>query len=314
MLLLARPLPGPPRRRAHSTQERIVTRVQGAIEQLDLVGVEAIGEHLVGDDGVRPAPGDVLDRGRELHGLRHRHLGRSADQHDRAARRVGQEVADACGLMPDRPHPAEPAEGAGRLQQSHGVAGGGAVDDHEPAAVAPAGEVPRLAHRDELACAGRGGDEVAKGVGAGQQRGARAPDVPRHPFLEGGVGIDRDAGQPPCELELGSRPRTRAREGSSQLGPRVGFAHDRPTPAASAGQSERRGHGALAHAALAGDEDHASRQQGRRRRRGVGSRSGRFRGVSCHITYATTAPRPGRPCFPARTRRHCADARVVTRA
>ena len=213
-----------------------------AIDQLDLVSVEAIGQHLIGDDGVRRSPGHLLDGGGELHGLRHRHLGRRADQRDCGARRVGEEVAYVRGLMPDRPHAAEPAEGGGCLQQPHGVAGRGRVHDDEPAVAAPAGQIPRLAHGDELAGTGRGGDEVAEGVGAGQQRGARAPDVPGHPLLEGGVGSMRDAAQPGASSSsapgpAGARPKARA------SWPRAPSSHTiARRRRAAAGQSERRGH------------------------------------------------------------------------
>ena len=292
--------------RATACSPRIPARAQRTVDQLDLVLVEAIGQHLVGDHDVGRSPGRVLDRGRELHGLRHRHLGRGADQHDRAARRVAEEVADPARLMADRPGPAEPAEGARSLQQAHRVAAGGRVDHDEPALAtraARAREIPRLADADELAGAGRGRHEVAEGVRAPEQRGAGAADGPRHPLLEGRIGIDGDAAQTRRELDLHGGSRIRLPEGSSQLCPRPELAHDGGAPVRDGREGQRRGDGRLADPALARDEGHAPLQDREHGRRGGGPRVGRAEGVRAHAIHGTTGARRGRPCLPARTRR-----------
>jgi hypothetical protein len=116
-MLAARPAASRPgaRRTASPAEQR-------AVDQLDLLIVEAIGEHLVRDHRVHRTSGDLLHARSEVDRLADRQLGRRADEHDGAAVRVAEERPHRRGLVAERSLDAEMAERGTRLDQRDRVA------------------------------------------------------------------------------------------------------------------------------------------------------------------------------------------------
>jgi hypothetical protein len=129
---------------------------------------EAVRVHAVDHDEIQSAPECVADAAFEFEHLANGHLLGERDADVAGCHGIREHLVQTARLYADGAAGGGLGDSRGGGHRAQGVTGGGRVDDHEVVREGPRavrgtpGEVEQLAGRDELLCAGRGGDEVGE--------------------------------------------------------------------------------------------------------------------------------------------------------
>jgi hypothetical protein len=196
----------------------------------------------------------------QLERLGDRGLVRGGDDDDAGHRAVGERPVDDPRLPGDRAGGRDVRERAWRVEQREPVTGRRRVDDDEVVrlgagrAALGLGELPELAHRQQLAHARRRRGEVGEQAARREHLGERAGELVGEVLLHRRLGVDADRVQALGERDLAERTGLAGQRAADVVA--LGdLGDDRPPAVARGDEAERGGDGGLADPALAGDED-----------------------------------------------------------